>query len=287
MPDSSSRPCNAPSSPSLPCRTGNTTSRLTVSHRPCSRTSSPGALLSGDSTAGRQPAFSQFPSGPSQSFQAPPFVIPIQNGSYFPESRFFATSRADLTETGCSSQQPPNMIPTLTLPMSASLLKFQAVDDAVLDDVAQGMVCVIGGMRADNHLRQLLQPQKRLAFNGLAPAVGVEYSFLSFEDIQRRTAQPAAFHCRGKGLRVEKRAASGIDDVRAALHLLDAPTVQEMVRVRVERRMERYDVAQLQQFIEGHVIGSRLGVPVAGQYPAAETPPPVHDCRADAPCPAY
>src|SRR6185437_252003 len=183
MPDNSSRPCTAPSSPNLPCRTGSTTSRRTVSYHPWSRTSSPGALLSGDSTAGRQLPFSQFPSGPSHSFQAPLFAIPIQNGSYFPVSRFFATSRADLTETGCSSEQPPNMIPTLSLPMSASSLEFQAVDDTVLDNVTQGMVCVVGGMRADNHVWQPLQPQQRLAFNGLAPAVGVEYSFLPLDDI--------------------------------------------------------------------------------------------------------
>src|SRR5215469_576404 len=158
MPDSSSRPCTAPSSPSLPCRTGSTTSRLTLSHRPCSRTSSPGALLSGDSTAGRQLPFSQFPSGPSQSLQAPLVVIPTQNGSYFPVSRLFATSRADLTETGCSSEQPPNMIPTLFLAMPAPPFEFQAVDDGVLDNVAQGVVRVVGRVRADKRIRQLLQP---------------------------------------------------------------------------------------------------------------------------------
>ena len=51
--------------------------------------------------------------------------------------------------------------------------------------------------------------------------------------------------------------------------------------------MERHDVAQLQQFIEGNVIGSRHWAAVTGQYPAAETPQPVHDCCADAPCPDY
>src|SRR5882757_217695 len=204
MPESSNKPCIAPSSPSLPCRTGNTRSRLIASYCPCSRTSNPWTLLSGDSMAGRQPPFSQFSSGPSQSFQAPLFVIPIQNGSYFSASRFFATSCADLTEMGCSSEQPPNMIPTFSLSMLISPFKFDAVDDRVFYNVAQGVVCVVGGVRTNKHIRQLLQPQQRFAFNGLVPAVGVEYSFLSFEDIQRRTAQSAAFQCRNKGLGIKK-----------------------------------------------------------------------------------
>src|ERR1700722_4505970 len=204
MPESSSRPCIAPSSPSLPCRTGSTRSRLIVSYCPCSRTSNPCALRSGDRPPGRQLPFAQFSSGPSHSFQAPLFVIPIQNGSYFSESRFLATSRADLTDTGCSSEQPPNMIPTFSLSMSISPFKFQAVGDTVFNHVAQGMVCVVGGVRADKHIRQLLQPQQRFAFDGLASAVGVEYSFLSFEDIQRRAAQSAAFQRWNKGLGIEK-----------------------------------------------------------------------------------
>src|SRR6266702_1936494 len=156
MPESSNKPCFAPSSPSLPCRIGNTMSRQIVSYCPCSRTSNPCALLSGDSTAGRQLPFSQFASGPSQSFQAPLFVIPIQNGSYFSVSRFLATSCADLTETGCSSEQPPNRIPTFSLSMLIPAFKFQAVDDGVFNNVAQGVVCVVGRVRADKHIRQFL-----------------------------------------------------------------------------------------------------------------------------------
>src|ERR1700738_801752 len=161
MPESSNKPCIAPSSPSLPCRTGNTRSRLIVSYCPCSRTSSPWKLLSGDSMAGRQPPFSQSASGPSQSFQAPLFVIPIQNGSYFSVSRFLATSCADLTETGCSSEEPPDRIPTFTLSMLVPVFKLQAIDETVFNGVAQGVVCVIGGVRADEHIRQSLQPQQR------------------------------------------------------------------------------------------------------------------------------
>src|SRR6266496_2062269 len=156
MPESSSKPCIAPSSPSLPCRTGNTMSRLIVLYCPCSRTSNPCTLLSGDSTAGRQLPFSQFASGPSQSFHAPLFVIPIQNGSYFSVSKFLAISCADLTETGCSSEQPPNMIPTVSLSMLISPFKFQAVGDRICNSVAQRAVCVIGGVRTNNHVRQFL-----------------------------------------------------------------------------------------------------------------------------------
>src|ERR1700716_439771 len=138
MPESSNKPCIAPSAPSLPGSTGNTRSRLIASYRPCSRTSNPWTLLSGDSMAGRQPPFSQSASGPSQSFQAPHFVIPIQNGSYFSVSRFFATSCADLTETGCSSEEPPNIIPTFNLSMLPPGLKVRAIDETVLNGVAQG-----------------------------------------------------------------------------------------------------------------------------------------------------
>src|SRR5215813_6920849 len=135
MPDSSNKPCIPPPSPSLPCRTGNTRSRLIASYCPRSRTTNPCTLLSGDSMAGRQLPFSQFASGPSQSFQAPLFVIPIQNGWYFSALRFFATSCADLTEMGCSSEQPPNMIPILNLSMPLPAFKFQAVDDGVFNSV--------------------------------------------------------------------------------------------------------------------------------------------------------
>jgi len=43
-------------------------------------------------------------------------VIPIQSGSYLPGSRCFATSCADLTDTECSSEQPPKMIPIFSFP---------------------------------------------------------------------------------------------------------------------------------------------------------------------------
>ena len=79
--------------------------------------------LSGDSTTGQLLWLSQFAPGPSHSFQAPVVVMPIQNGSYFSGSSHFATSCADLTETGCSSEQPPNMTPTFSLSTPRSPLR--------------------------------------------------------------------------------------------------------------------------------------------------------------------
>ena len=55
-----------------------------------------------------------------------------------------------------------------------------------------------------------------------------------------------------------------------------------MVRVRGERGVERDDVALLQQFVERNVVGRGLRTSVVGQDPAAESPQPVHDRRADA-----
>jgi hypothetical protein len=41
-------------------------------------------------------------------------------------------------------------------------------------------------------------------------------------------------------------------------------TIQKMACIRVKRCMERYDVAQLQQFIERNIIGGGLGALVIG-----------------------
>jgi hypothetical protein len=43
-------------------------------------------------------------------------------------SRLFATSRADFTEIGCSSERPPKRIPTLSLDMQFLALVGQAVE---------------------------------------------------------------------------------------------------------------------------------------------------------------
>src|SRR4051794_1862485 len=99
----------------------------------------PRVLLSGDRKAGRPTPFSsQSAPGPSQSFQTPLWVIPIQKGWYFSVSGCLATSRADLTEIGCSSEAPPKMRPTFSLAMVVlSPFELRAVDEGVPDGVAQ------------------------------------------------------------------------------------------------------------------------------------------------------
>src|SRR5882672_391115 len=101
----------------------------------------------------------------------------------------------------------------------------------MLYSVAQGVVRVIGGVRTDQHVRQLVQPQQQLAFDELVAAVGVEDPFLSFEDIQRRAAQSAAFQGWDEGLGIQKCSASGVNDERTVLHLLDTGTIKQMVRI--------------------------------------------------------
>ena len=102
--------------------------------------------------------------------------------------------------------------------------------------------------------------------------VGVEDPFFAFEDVQRRTAELAAFQRRKKRLGIEKCTASRIDDEGAMPHLLDTLTIQEMVGVRVKWRMERDDIALLHQLVERHVLGGGLGTTVIGQYAAAKAP---------------
>ena len=48
------------------------------------------------------------------------------------------------------------------------------------------MFRVIGGVRTDQRVRQLQQPQQRFVLDGLFSAVGVEDAFLPFDDIQGR-----------------------------------------------------------------------------------------------------
>ena len=103
---------------------------------------------------------------------------------------FFGTT----SEDDCDSQPDP----------CRSSFETQAVDESVFDGVAQGVVGVVGGVRGDQHIRQLLQPQQQLVLNGPLAVVGVEDSFLAFEDIQRRAAESAAFQGREKGIGIEK-----------------------------------------------------------------------------------
>src|SRR2546423_15290736 len=103
----------------------------------------------------------------------------------------------------CSSPPPPKMTPTFNLLMLALPGEFQAVGHRVLDHVAQCVVGVVSGVRTDEHVRQLLQPEQQPALDGLASPVSVEDSFLALEDIQSRSAQSAAFQGWDEGLGIE------------------------------------------------------------------------------------
>src|SRR5436305_10526952 len=131
----------------------------------------------------------------------------------------------------CSSPPPPKMTPTFNLLMLALPGEVQAVGQRVLDHVAQCVVGVVSGVRSDEHVRQLLQLEQQPALYGFASAVGVEDSFLAFDDVQRRAAQPAAFQRYDEALGIEKWAAPGVDDERAVLHLLDVGTVEQVVGI--------------------------------------------------------
>ena len=79
--------------------------------------------------------------------------MPTKYVSYLSGLRCFATSWADLTETGCSSEVPPKMIATFTLSMTIVLQELQAVDECVFNDVLESVICVVGRVGGDQHIR--------------------------------------------------------------------------------------------------------------------------------------
>ena len=100
--------------------------------------------------------------------------------------------------------------------------------------------------------------------------VGVEDPFLALEDIQCCPAEPAGLQRGDERRGIQQRAASGVDDERAALQLRDASTIEQMKRVGGQRGVQRDNVASPQQFIEWHVTGRDLRPGVVGQHAAAE-----------------
>src|SRR4051794_17404072 len=132
----------------------------------------------------------------------------------------------------------------------------------MLDGVPEGVVCVVSGVRSDRHVRQPVQPQQQSALDGPVAAIGIEDSFLAFEDVQRRAAQSAALQGADERLGIEKCTATGVDNERAVLHALDAFAVQEMVSLGGEWRMERHDVALVEQCTQSDVIGAAPGTRV-------------------------
>lgn len=82
----------------------------------------------------------------------------------------------------------------------------------MLYGVAQCVVGVVRDVGADQHVRQFLQPQQVFVFNRFVAVVSVENPLFTFDNIQCRTAEPAAFYFCKKGISVKKGAASGVDN---------------------------------------------------------------------------
>src|SRR5436189_4934477 len=95
-----------------------------------------------------------------------------------------AISIADFTDTSCSSEQPPNKIAILSLFTRSVPFEAQAIDERLFDGVVQRAPRVIGGMRCDDYVGQLLQPQQELIVDRRRRAVDVEDPFFAFQHIQ-------------------------------------------------------------------------------------------------------
>ena len=115
--------------------------------------------------------------------------------------------------------------------------------------------------------------------------VGIEDSFLAFENVQRRTAQPATFQRRKKSLGIDQCATRRVDDEGAVPHVFETSTIEEMVGVRSQWHMERHHIALPQQHVKRHRLDRGRATTVIGQDAAAEPPQPVQHCHADAPVP--
>jgi len=70
-------------------------------------------------------------------------------------------------------------------------------------------------------------------------------------------------------------------------HLLDTGTIEQMVCISGQRRVEGHDVAPPQQLAKPNVVGRGLGTTVMGQDSAAKALQPVDDRGADATCPDH
>src|SRR5947199_10638423 len=95
-----------------------------------------------------------------------------------------ASSVADFTDTSCSSEQPPNKIAILSLFTRPVPFKTQTVHERLFDGVVQRPPGVVGGMRCDDCVGQLLQPQQELIVDWSRRAIEVEDPFLTFQHVQ-------------------------------------------------------------------------------------------------------
>ena len=103
-----------PSSPFLPCSTGNTTSTGSSRTRPFSKATRPFMPLPGQKATGifsshasHSPVHSAC-TGPGYKCQLPSFFMPTASTSNFSLFRLFSTLVALMRETSCSLETPPN-----------------------------------------------------------------------------------------------------------------------------------------------------------------------------------
>src|SRR5271156_3231866 len=113
-PASSINPCTVPSSPNVPCKTGNTTSTPTLGCPAAGPNGTKVAALGSGGSTTRSPDFSTSASNfiePVPTSQRPSFEIPIGTASYFSGSSARITEAAEASETSCSPERPPNSTP--------------------------------------------------------------------------------------------------------------------------------------------------------------------------------
>src|SRR5580658_8673345 len=113
-PASSINPCTVPSSPNVPCRTGNTTSTPTLGWPAAGPNGTKLAALGSGGSTTRSPDFSTSASSlidlvPTN--HRPSFEMPIGTASYFSGSSARITEAADASETSCSPERPPKSTP--------------------------------------------------------------------------------------------------------------------------------------------------------------------------------
>src|SRR5271168_3149668 len=181
-PASSSSPCTVPSSPNVPCSTGNITSIREGGPAGDSPTPiSEPALGSGGSIT-RCPRLSTSGSSFcvfSPTSQRPSLVMPMGTASYFSGSSARSTDCAEAIETSCSPERPPKSTPTrMRLAFIAVLLEdflSQTGEDQL--DSERGRLVMLVNHRVDFHhferhhrfrIRNHFHGQVRLAISDAA-----------------------------------------------------------------------------------------------------------------------
>ena len=112
--------------------------------------------------------------------------------------------------------------------------------------------------------------------------VRIKNFFLSFQYVKSGSAQPVVFQCIEQCFRIDKRAACGVDQNSVLFHHFELFFTDEVVRIGVERYMERDDIALFKQFMQRHAV--RTAIDVANQYMTAKGAESLDDGASDMPC---